>query len=305
MMADFVGYCAVSVTDEQLELTFQVAVLYPTRTPGLNVTVGLYQLDVAPEAPIMEGAFPLVIISHGTGSSGLVHRNLAHYLARHGYVVGLLEHAHNNRDDNSWANTPQNLVARPRHLQLAINQLVTDPRFASALQPDRVALIGHSLGGYTALALVGGQPIAGPHGTPDGQIHRIPTPPTDERVKVVVLLAPAVPWFMVEGSLQHVHVPILLIVGAQDAHTPPEHAQLVPHGVPNSGQVTWRVIDNAGHFSFLSPFPPDRVSPAFPPSQDPPGFDRQHFHAELYPEVVAFLSRFLLSSPHESYETAR
>ncbi|TGD79751.1 alpha/beta hydrolase family protein [Hymenobacter wooponensis] len=297
-MADSVGYCAVIVTDTQLELTFPVAVLYPTRTPGQLVPVGLYQLDVAPDAPIIDKPYPLVLISHGTGSSGLVHRNLAHYLARHGYVVGLLEHPHNNRDDNSWANTLQNLVARPRHLQLAIDQLTHDPRFAPALQPGKVALIGHSLGAYTALALLGGQPVAGPHGTPDGQRHPIPTPPADERVKAVVLLAPAVPWFEAAGSLQQVHLPMLLLVGEQDEHTPPAHAQLVLRGVPDAEQVTWRVIHNAGHFSFLSPFPPARVSPAFPPSQDPPGFDRGRFHEELYPEVLAFLSRFLSSNPN-------
>ncbi|UOQ81316.1 MULTISPECIES: alpha/beta hydrolase family protein [Hymenobacter] len=210
-----------------------------------------------------------------------------------GYVVGLLEHPHNNRDNDSWAHTPQNLVARPRHLQLAIDQLANDPRFAAVIQPDKVAIIGHSLGGYTALALVGGEPVAGPHGTPDGQPHRIPTPPADARVQAVVLLAPAVPWFMAEGSLQNVHVPVLLLVGEKDEHTPLSHAEIILRGLPDIAPVTFRVVENAGHFSFLSPFPPARVSPAFPPSQDPPGFNRLHFHEELYPEVLAFLSRFL------------
>ncbi|TGE06514.1 alpha/beta hydrolase family protein [Hymenobacter fodinae] len=295
-MTDSVGYCAVSVEDAQLALAFPVRVLYPTLTPAERVPIGPYELYVAPEAPVSPGTFPLVLISHGTGSSGLVHRNLAHYLARHGYVVGLVEHAHNNRDDNSWANTPQNLVARPRHLLLAINQLFNHQSLAAALQPDTVALIGHSLGGYAALALVGGEPVGRLPETADGPPLRIPTPPADARVKAVVLLAPAIPWFGSEGSLQHVQVPLLVLVGEQDEHTPAAQVEQILAGVPNARQVTLRVIDKAGHFSFLSPFPPARVSPAFPPSQDPAGFNRLHFHDELYPAIEAFLSRTLLNT---------
>jgi len=292
-MSHFVGYCLAQVADPELVATFSLLILYPTSTLGTPQNVGMSQLDVAQEAPVAEGLFPLVLLSHGTGSSGLVHRNLAHYLAQQGFVVGLLEHLHNNRDDDQWAHTPQNLVARPRHLQLAIDQLTTDSRFASALKPNTVALIGHSLGGYTALALVGGQPVVGPAETTDGQPWPIPTPPADDRVKAVVLLAPAVPWFRAEGSLRQVRVPVLLLVGELDEHTPPAHAEIVVRGLPDLGQLTYRVIENAGHFSFLSPFPAARTTPAFPPSQDPLGFDRPSFQASFFPEVAAFLARFL------------
>jgi hypothetical protein len=44
---------------------------------------------------------------------------------------------------------------------------------------------------------------------------------------------------------------------------------------------------------FLSPFPPDLISPAFPPSQDPPGFDRAALHPLLNAEILTFLRRVL------------
>jgi predicted dienelactone hydrolase len=288
-MSDFVGYRALTVTDEALALTFPLALLYPSAAPGRPHPLGPYQLDVAAEAPVRPGAYPLVLISHGTGGSGLVYRNLAHFLARQGFVVGLPEHPHNNRADNSWANNPQNLSVRPRHLQLALDHLYADPQLAPHLRPDCAALIGHSLGAYSALALTGGRPQAWE--TPSGPVHQIPVPPADGRVRSLVLLAPAVPWLAGEGALRAVRLPILLLVGGKDEHTPPPHADIVRRGVPDPARVQLRVVDNAGHFAFLSPFPPERVSPAFPPSQDPPGFDRAAFQEEMHAEVLAFLRR--------------
>ncbi|UOQ97876.1 hypothetical protein MUN81_21940 [Hymenobacter sp. 5317J-9] len=286
----FVGYRRLEVTDAELALTFPVVVLYPSRTAGQAETLGHYTLDVAHEAPVAAGTFPVVLLSHGTGSSGLVHRNLAHYLARHGWVVGLPEHPFNNRDNDAWAGTPQNLVARPRHLQLAIDALSEDSGLAGALRPDGVSLIGHSLGGYTALALAGGRPTATPRDSPDWQQQPIPVP-AGARVRALVLLAPATPWFMAPGALSGVRVPMLLLEAERDEHLTRFHGEIVRNGVPDARRLTHRVVPNAGHFSFLSPFPAARVSPGFPPSQDPAGFDRLQFHAVLYPEILAFLSQ--------------
>jgi len=291
-MKEFAGYCRVEVADNQRGITFPMTVLYPTSTPAGAVSVGLYTLDVALDAPLAAGAFPLVLISHGTGGSALAYRTLAHYLACHGFVVGLPEHPFNNRDNNTWADTIQNLTARPHHLQLAINSLVEQPQFAASLKSDAVAIIGHSMGGYTALALAGGVATSFPREATDGQVYEMHNVP-DDRVKALVLLAPATPWFLAPGALCNVGVPMLLLEAEKDEHTPLWHGQIVLNGVPNRNKVEHRVVENAGHFSFLSPFPAARVSPAFPPSQDPPGFDRARFHDELNADVLAFLTRHL------------
>jgi predicted dienelactone hydrolase len=144
-MPDYVGCRTLEITDVALGLAFPLLVLYPSSTPSQPETIGPYTLDVALDAPIGSGPFPLVLISHGTGGTPLTHRLLAHFLARNGFMVGLLRHHANHRDDNSWHNTPNNLVARPRHLSLAIDGLLAT--FGAALQPDWVALVGHSLGG--------------------------------------------------------------------------------------------------------------------------------------------------------------
>lgn len=287
-MPDFVGCRTLEIVDTALDVRFPLLVLYPTGTPGRPEALGPYTLDMALEAPIAPGPWPVVLISHGTSGSPLTHRLLAHFLARHGFVVGLPRHHANHRDDNTWHNTPANLVARPRHCSLAIDALLNG--FGAALCPAGVVLIGHSLGGYTALALAGGQPGSLPHEHSDGTPQPIPAVP-DARVRALVLLAPATAWYRAAEALRNVRVPILLLTGGKDEWTPDFHAQVVLRGVPDRGQVQHRIIENAGHYSFLSPFPVERTSPAFPPSQDPPGFDRVRFQEELQAEILAFLGR--------------
>ena len=287
-MPNFVGCRTLGITDAALGLTFPLLVLYPTGTPGRPEPIGPYTLDVALDAPTKPGPFPLVLISHGTGGTPLTHRLLAHFLARHGFVVGLPRHHANHRDDNSWHNTPDNLVARPRHLTLAIDGLLAE--FGAAGRSDWVAVIGHSLGGYSALARAGGRPGSLPHERADGTPRPMPVVP-DARVRALVLLAPATVWYRAAGALREVRVPILLLMGEKDEWTPDIHAQIVLNGVADRRQVRHRVIENAGHYSFFSPFPPERTGPAFPPSQDPPGFDRARFQGELQAEILAFLKQ--------------
>jgi len=280
------------VPDEELALDFPLAVFYPTETAETMLAVGPYRLSVAPDAPIGPGSFPLVLISHGTGGTPWVYRTLAQYLAQQGFVVGLPEHPFNNRHDNRWEGTECNLLARPRHLQLALQHLLQMTPFAAALQPDGVGVIGHSMGGYTALALAGGVPTSFSWENEGGQARELQTV-HDPRVKAVVLLAPATPWFMAEGSLRAVQAPVLLLEAEQDVHTTHEHGQIVRSGLAEQQRLTHRVIENAGHFSFLSPFPAAMTNAGFAPSQDPPGFDRARFHEQLFPEIATFLEQAL------------
>ncbi|MFL6231735.1 MAG: hypothetical protein ACJ76N_01240 [Thermoanaerobaculia bacterium] len=73
----------------------------------------------------------------------------------------------------------------------------------------------------------------------------------------------------------------------------PVQAELLLDRVPDRGQVTWREIENAGHFSFLSPFPPQMRNPDFLPSTDPAGFDRERLHERLPGEILDFLDERL------------
>jgi predicted dienelactone hydrolase len=297
-----VGCRALGVMDAAQGARVPVWVLYPSRAPERLEQFGPYPLAVATDAPVEGERLPLVVISHGNNGSPWTYRGMAVHLARAGFVVALLEHPGNSRSDGSLAGTAANLENRPRHVRLVLDAMFEDEHLGKRLSPAGAGVIGHSIGAYTALAVAGGRPSALPQEVPDGQARAVPVV-RDPRVRALVLLAPASPWFMGEGALAAVDVPILMRTAELDEHTPTFHADIILRGIPDAGRIDHRVVQGAGHFSFQSPFPPAMTRPEFPPSQDPAGFDRVAFQPVLHAEIEAFL-RGSLGPPKLSSSSA-
>jgi predicted dienelactone hydrolase len=290
-----VGLREIALHDELQDARIRLRVVYPTRAISEEQRVGPYNLAVAVDGAVSAGGarIPLLVISHGTGGSALVYRDLALGLVRAGFAVALPDHPGNSRGDNALEHTAANLENRPRHIRLVIDAVFADALVGPHLVPGEVGLVGHSMGGYTALAVAGGRPSALPRETADGLAHPVHVVP-DERVKALVLLAPATVWFVGDGALNDVTVPILLFTAETDEHTPPHHADLLIRGVRGGAghaELEQRIVAGAGHFSFLSPFPARLTRPEFPPSQDPEGFDRAAFQPLLAEASAAFFRR--------------
>ncbi len=236
----FTGIRNFELTDGLTTERFPMVVMYPTITPPTPVKLGPFTEQLSPEAPIAPGKHLLVAISHGSGGSHLAYRTLASHLACSGCVVALPEHPGNNRDDNRLEGTLENLRGKPRSISLAIDAVTEDPMFGPHVSRDTAAVIGNSMGGYTALAAAGGVSrfpnesgkVVGLHGDP--------------RVKAVVLMAPATPWFFAEGSLSGVRVPVLMLTAESDPHSSPWHAEVVARGLPDPSLLTHRRVPNAG-----------------------------------------------------------
>ena len=271
--------------DPVLDVDIPVLVMYPCAEAESARQLGPYLLTLAWDAQPLPGRFPVVLISHGSGGTHLGYRDLAKYIAARGFVVAMPLHPGNNHRDNALADSDALLAQRPRHLSLVLDVLATSPEIGASALTAHTAVVGHSMGGYTALAVAGGRP-ATPRGVPV-DVEK------DERVQAIVLFAPATPWFMGEGALVEVDVPVLLYVGKADPHTGPWHGQIVTRGLSEGLTLVHREIDNAGHFSFMSPFPDVMVSPSFPPGNDPDGFDRSAYLPVLQAEVFEFLAATL------------
>lgn len=284
-----VGCRAIDVTDAVQGVPIPTWLLYPAAAPERVEPFGMYSLSVAIDAPATGDRCPLVVFSHGTGSTPWVMRDLAVHLVRHGFAVALLAHPGNTRRDDGLAHTTINLQNRPRHIRRVIDAAFATPDIGARLVPGQATVIGHSLGGYTALALAGGHPMLLPHESPDGQARPFAVE-SDPRIRAVVLFAPAVPWLLADGSLADVSVPVLMRTGEKDQYAPTAYDEILLHKFPDRARIDYRIVPNAGHFSFLSLFPSALNGPQFPPSQDPPGFDRAAYLLELQDEVVAFLN---------------
>lgn len=262
---------------------FPAIVQYPTFTPPSGLQLGPYRFEATLDAPIAEGSLPVCVISHGGGGSHLLYRTIATHLARNGYIVVSLEHPGDNRNDTSLSNTDAAAAQRPLHASLAIDAVLTSPALRSSANGARVCAIGHSMGGYTILALLGGHPWSST-GQP------IETK-ADHRIRAAVLLAPSTDWFLAPGAMSDVSAPLLVVTAELDEIRPTHRVAQALSKLPSSTSLVSREVRGAGHYSFLSPFPPEMRRKDFPPSTDPEGFDRDRFHVDLPEMILEYLSQ--------------
>ncbi|WP_323990270.1 serine aminopeptidase domain-containing protein [Nguyenibacter sp. L1] len=288
-MGHAIGHRCLAVRDIAQDAIIELNLLYPSGDAPRLHHVGSYPLELARDGRPVPGPRALVVLSHGDGGTPWVHRDLAIGLARHGFVVAMPKHPGNSLNDNALAGSLSNLENRPRHLRLCVDAALADPMIGTN-PAARVAMIGHSMGGYSVLAAAGGQPWSGGAGMSGGPPRPIAVT-RDRRIAALVLLAPATRWFGAPGALSGVDMPILMRFAEHDALIPPRLADIVRQGVPDAGRIACGLVAGAGHFSFLSPFPPHRIRSDFPPSQDPPGFDRAAYQAVLLTEIGEFLRR--------------
>jgi predicted dienelactone hydrolase len=227
-------------------LTFDV--WYPTETGTISgapasIDLGITQIDLpgvrrdADPARSRSG-FPLVVYSHGSGGTRFLSWFLFQALANNGYVVIAPDHAGNTNDIPD----PVDVVARnrPRDVSFAIDQALArsadrGDRLAGRIHPGRIAVIGQSFGGFTALAVAGGYQGWGP----------------DERVDAIVPIA-AASGLLSDAELAAVDVPTLLLAGTSDQTTPLPMAAIRPWETISAAPA-WRVdIQRAGHSSFIN-----------------------------------------------------
>jgi pimeloyl-ACP methyl ester carboxylesterase len=95
-------------------------------------------------------------------------------------------------------------------------------------------------------------------------------------------LAPATDFFRGPGALDTVGTPTFAWVGTNDVVTHPEQARFLQRGLRPSVPIEVRVIEGAGHFSFMNVPPPQTTEPLV---------DRDAFLAELTAEVCRFVMR--------------
>lgn len=120
------------------------------------MTLGLFELEVAPDAVPRPGRHRLIVMSHGTGGSPLSDHAMAATLARAGFVVAQPLHRGDNHQDARDAG-PASWTRRPTEASRAIDLLASHPAWQQRVLTDRVGVHGMSAGGTTALQLAGAQ----------------------------------------------------------------------------------------------------------------------------------------------------
>ena len=230
------------------------------------------------------GPYPLVILSPGFAMRASSYGWLAEHLASHGFVVLAPEHDEQmNPESGLW----QGAIKRPQELQavFAYVDAQTQPggALADLVDPETVAVIGHSYGGYTALAAAGARldsvgltthcadvtaanhPSAWlcdmllPHLPEMATLAGLDTLPDglwpgwgEARVDAVVALAGDA-FFFGEAGLAEIKAPVLAIGGTADHDSPFDWSAQPTYDYVSSERKVLIALNEAEHMIFTNP----------------------------------------------------
>jgi len=135
-----------------------LSVWYPAEGGGTVEEVGGNAVFVGQpayrDAAMALGDYPLVLLSHGGLRSATdTGAWLSGRLAEKGFVVVEV----NGPRPDSAAGAVDEIWRRPRDVSRALDRVLQDPALSAMVDPARIAVAGHALGGTAALALGGGR----------------------------------------------------------------------------------------------------------------------------------------------------
>ncbi|RUS58799.1 hypothetical protein EGN72_17910 [Pseudorhodobacter sp. E13] len=113
-------------------------------------------VSVVPDAPLVAGAHPLVVLSHGMYGNANNQAWLAQALVAQGYVVAAVNHP-GSSSFNKDPDQRRALWQRSRDISRVIDYVMGGAGIGVEVEPARIFMAGHSLGGFTAVSLAGGQ----------------------------------------------------------------------------------------------------------------------------------------------------
>jgi len=319
----FIGQKSIKYVDQSRKRPLLTEIWYPTSlTPKRN---SLKQNDKAlfkplhtikDDAPLAEGKFPLLLVSHGTGGNRFSLTWLIEKLVKQGYIVVSLDHYGNN----TFHKLPREFVKwweRAIDVQFVLTQVLQDATFGQQIDQKRIGGVGFSLGGYTNIALAGGYVDRAHHSGEEGREMPPEFPKTnekidfdtdpqivnsykkykdkvkDERIKAFFVMAPAIGFgFHTKAQTKQITAPVLIVAGRGDTNTP----------VKGNAQVYHRLIatsrlhllgDQVNHYIFLNEGTAfgKKVAPAI--TVDLPGVDRKAIHDQVSTMALEFFGKHL------------
>ncbi len=190
-----VGVRTIQALDTVRDRLFPCEIWYPAaaKHAGQDVAIGTQDFFTVPprdtlrsqlavrNAAAQPGTYPMIIFSHPSGSHRWAATFLCTHLSSHGYVVAALDHSEvvavelASRDgesaDQQTARAEAWIANRVPDIRFLLDHLLSNAVWDSEvnLDPTRIGIVGHSFGGWTALA----------------------STEVDSRIRAVVALAPA------------------------------------------------------------------------------------------------------------------
>ena len=270
---------------------------------------------VARDAVPVPGRHPVIVMSHGLGGHYRALGWLATGLAQHGAIVVAVNHPNSTVFDFDMQAGLEHWT-RGQDLTLMLEHLFADPEFGVLMDPEQIAAVGFSYGGWTALSM------AGVRGNLEGYIHHCDRGSNqhceditrsgsdlraldkgawdgdyaDKRIRQVVAIDPGLTFGLTAASVAGLNAPTLLLqlgkgadrLDATDISADGSNlAALLP-------EAPILEIAPAAHFSVL-PQCTDMGAAILeeenddPVCTDPEGADRAAIHAQVLSATVEHL----------------
>ncbi len=198
-----------------------VTIWYPTPVPLRAITY-LTSINswASRDAACEQKKFPLLLISHGSAGHRYNQYYLAEFLTRFGYIVVSIQHPFDNAFDDSCAKEIDNLWHRPRDVSFVLDQVLADKKLSHYIDKNKIAVLGHSFGGYTALVLIGAVPdyyhlknIFNNKKAIEQYDFRMLK---ESRIKCIFIMAPALAHLFTIIHLKRIAIPVFIVVSGKD-----------------------------------------------------------------------------------------
>jgi predicted dienelactone hydrolase len=157
-MAGLPGVATLQVDAPQRAQPLSVTLWYPATQGSELVSIGGNAVfEGTPgllDAPVAEGAFPVVLVSHG-GMRSAPHLGewIGAALAQRGFIALVVPAPRLGLQDAGIA--PAELWKRPADITASLSALERHPDWRAHLDTERVGVLGFFLGGTTAMSLAG------------------------------------------------------------------------------------------------------------------------------------------------------
>ena len=238
----------IAFTEQTIEIDGRIA----DKKEGIRsrepFRVRLYLPQVSQPAPI-------VLLSHGFGSEPRAFDYLGEHLASYGIAAVSVEHIGSDSDyeleflegAQKSAIAPEEFIERPLDIQYVIDELerrnLNDPVFRN-IDLNKIGVIGHSLGGYTTLALAGAEINVERlrQQCPNKKINlnvsllmqcraenlEVERQLKDPRIKGAIAISPIASGIFGQESLNDITIPTAIISGSEDIIAPVVQEQVYP-----------------------------------------------------------------------------
>ena len=267
-----VGHTETRIEVDHRDVPVPLHLWYPAQEGTPAEAIGRNAMFVGteahPDAPPLPEPAPVVLLSHGSGGNAAGLAWIATALAERGMIVAAPNHPGTTSGDSVPARTIMPWE-RARDMIAVLDWLTRTPPEGLKVADGRVATLGFSLGGHTALRLLGAQVskdafIAYCEGNDaldcgwlaEGgvDLRSIEAPlyegrDRDPRVTAAVAVDPALAQAMVGPSLEAIEAPVLLVsLGARGALPAAFDLDAAADALPHARR---HFVEGAVHFSFL------------------------------------------------------